>query len=203
MGPPGFAPLRRGFGTENSFRSQHFGFGGPPPRFRHMPPIPPPPGPPPMYGPRPFRYGPPPRPALPPPPPRPGFLIPGFPRQPGPNRAPTGARLPPGPPARLPPPKMPALLPPPPPPPPPPSARPRPVALGRLPAQKRKQHIRQIARLVKNSDTLIRRDGQTSRSLRKLLKEQDFTLDTFEENLLTVPGQLRRRSTRGRYHQGK
>ncbi|XP_015433575.1 PREDICTED: RNA/RNP complex-1-interacting phosphatase-like isoform X1 [Dufourea novaeangliae] len=56
MGPPGFAPLRRGFGTENSFRSQHFGFGGPPPRFRHMPPIPPPPGPPPMYGPRPFRF---------------------------------------------------------------------------------------------------------------------------------------------------
>lgn len=172
-----------------------FGFAGP--RFRPMPPLR---GPPPMFGPRPFRYGPPrpppppprsgfPIPGFPPPPPRPGFPIPGFPPPPGPNRNAGVARIPPGPPARLPPQKMP-------PPPPPPSSqatRPRPSALRRLQTQKRKQHIRNgIAALVKNRASLIRRTVHHSRPMPKLHKEQDFTVDTFEENLLAVSGQQRR-----------
>ncbi|XP_076659209.1 LOW QUALITY PROTEIN: uncharacterized protein LOC143362704 [Halictus rubicundus] len=176
-----------------------FGFAGP--RFRPMPPLR---GPPPMFGPRPFRYGPPrpppppprsgfPIPGYPPPPPRPGFPIPGFPPPPGPNRNAGGARIPPGPSARLPPPKIP---PPPPPPPPSQAARPRPSALRRLQTQKRKQHTRNgIAALVKNRASMIRRTGHHGRPIPKLHKEQDFTVDTFEENLLAVSGQQRRPRT--------
>ncbi|XP_076245262.1 uncharacterized protein LOC143185858 [Calliopsis andreniformis] len=203
MGPPsGFVPARRGFAKDGPFSPQHFGFGGPPSGFRPMPPLPgippmpPPPGLPRMYGPRPFRYGPPLRPAMPPPPPRPGFPIPGFPPPPpGPSRTHIGTILPPGPPARLPPPKMP---------PPPPPAPVRPVVVKRLQPQRRKQHIRNgIVTPVRNPGGLMRRDSQTSRILPKLVKEQDFTVDTFEENLLAVSSQPHRRSTKGRFNQSK
>ncbi|XP_076230431.1 uncharacterized protein LOC116430766 [Nomia melanderi] len=197
MGPPGFAPLRRGFVSDGPFPPQPFGFGGPPPRFRPIPPIPPLPGPPPMFGPRPFRYGPPPRPAMPSLPHRPGFPIPGFPPPPCPNRTPGGSRLPPGPPSRLPKPKMP-------PPPPPPPSRLRPTVLRRLQTQKRKQHIRNsIVTLIKNRSSIFKQDSQSSRSLPKLLKEQDFTVDTFEENLLAISGHPHRRPTKGRFSQAK
>ena len=205
MGPPGFVPPRRGFVKDGPFSPPHFGFGGPPPPgFRPIPPppgmpsIPPPSGPPPIYGPRPFRYGPPPRPAMPPPPPRPGFPLPCFP-PPCPSRTPGGgSRLPPpGVPTRLPPPKMP-------PPPPPQPAPSRPVALKRIPSQKRKSHVRNgIVSLSRNPVSLIRRNVQTNRIIPKLLKEQDFTVDTFEENLLAVSSQPRRRSSKGRYNQNK
>ncbi|XP_043260478.1 RNA/RNP complex-1-interacting phosphatase-like [Colletes gigas] len=185
MGPPGFLPLRRGFAKNGPYPLPRFGFGGPSQDFRSMPPIPPPPGSLPMYGPRPFRYGPPLRPVMPPPPPRPGFLAPGFPSQHGLNRTPVGVRLPPGPPARLPPPKMP-------PPPPPPSAAPgRPIVLKRIHTQKRKQHMRidmvtSVRNTIRSGSRLIRRNNQMSKVLPKLPKEQDFTVDTFEENLLAA-----------------
>lgn len=182
-------------------------FGFPGPRFRPMPPLRCPPM---MFGGRPFRYGPPrhppppprsgfPIPGFPPPPPRPSFPMPGFPPPPGPKRNAGGPRIPPGPPARLPPPNMP----PPPPPPPPPSSqttRPRPSVLKRMQTQQRKQHIRNgIAMLVENRANLIKRTAQYSRLIPKLHKEQDFTVDTYEENLLTGSGQqirLRTRSNR-------
>lgn len=200
IGPPGFMPPRRDFAKDGPFSPPHFGYGGPPPGFRPpgLPSIPPPAGPPPLYGPRPFRYGPPPRPAMPPPPPRPGFPIPCFP-PPCPSRTPGGGtRLPPPcPPARLPPPKMP-------PPPPPQPAPARPASLKRITNQKRKSHVRNgIVSLSRNPVSLIRRNSQTSRILPKLLKEQDFTVDTFEENLLAVSSQSHRRPSKGRFNQNK
>ncbi|XP_053978960.1 WW domain-binding protein 11-like [Hylaeus anthracinus] len=202
MGPPGFVPLRRGFAKDGAYPPPPFGFGGPPPGFRPMPPIPPPmpPGPPPMYGPRPFRYGPPPmRPVIPPPPPRPGFPLPGFPPPLGPIRAPGGPGLPglpPAPPPRLPPPKMP-----------PPPAAVRPAVLKRLQTQKRKQQIRNgmvspARNPVGPSTRLLRRGNQANKTLPKVAKEQDFTLDTFEENLLAIASPQRRPS-KGRFNQNK
>lgn len=208
MGPPGFGATRRGFAKDGPFSPAHFGYAGPPPGFRPMPPppgmppVPPPPVPPPMYGPRPFRYGPPPRPAMRPPPPRPGFPIPGFPPPPPPPPPPCPSRTPAGilphaPPARLPPPKMP-------PPPPPQSAPTRPILFKRLQPQKRKSHLRNgILSSARNPVDLMRQNSQTSRILPKLMKEQDFTVDTFEENLLAVSSQSNRRSTKGRYNQTK
>ncbi|KAG6795527.1 tyrosine-protein phosphatase F54C8.4 [Apis mellifera caucasica] len=209
MGPPGFGATRRGFAKDGPFSPAHFGYAGPPPGFRPMPPppgmppVPPPPVPPPMYGPRPFRYGPPPRPAMRPPPPRPGFPIPGFPPPPPPPPPPCPSRTPAGilphaPPARLPPPKMP-------PPPPPQSAPTRPILFKRLQPQKRKSHLRNgILTSARNPVDLMRQtNSQTSRILPKLMKEQDFTVDTFEENLLAVSSQSNRRSAKGRYNQTK
>nr|XP_031841173.1 RNA/RNP complex-1-interacting phosphatase homolog [Nomia melanderi] len=113
------------------------------------------------------------------------------------NRTPGGSRLPPGPPSRLPKPKMP-------PPPPPPPSRLRPTVLRRLQTQKRKQHIRNsIVTLIKNRSSIFKQDSQSSRSLPKLLKEQDFTVDTFEENLLAISGHPHRRPTKGRFSQAK
>ncbi|XP_026668525.1 formin-A-like [Ceratina calcarata] len=207
IGQLNFASPRRGFAKDGPFSPPHFGFGGPPPSFRPMPPppgmppVPPPPipGPPPMYGPRPFRYGPPPRSAMPPLPPRPGFPIPGF-LLPCSPRVPGGARLPHVPPTRLPPPKMPL---PPPPPPPLSQSVPRAVALKRLRPQKIKSHARNgVVASVRNSADLIRHNSQTSRTLPKLMKEQDFTVDTFEENLL-APNQPKRRLTKARFNQYK
>lgn len=191
MGPSDFAPQRRGFVKDGPFSPPHFGFGGPPPpSFRPMPPppgmppVPPPPipGPPPMYGPRPYRYGPPPpRTAMPPLPPRPGFPIPGF-LLPCTPRPPGGARLPHAPPVRLPPPKIPL---PPHPPPPLSQSVPRVGGLKLLRPQKIKTHSRNgMQASVRNSAGLIRRNSQTSTTLLKSMREQDFTVDTFEENLL-------------------
>ncbi|OAD61985.1 putative tyrosine-protein phosphatase F54C8.4, partial [Eufriesea mexicana] len=182
MGPPGLVSARRGFAKDGPFSPGHFGFGGPPPGFRPMPPppgmppVPPLPGPPPMYGPRPFRYGPPPAPSMRPPPPRPGFPFLGFP----PPRPP---------PTMLPPPKMP--------PPPPPR-----VTLQQLQTQKKKSHIRHGV-VSKNRAGAMRQNSQLRRILPKLLKEQDFTVDTFEENLLAVSTQTNRRPNKGRYNQRK
>ncbi|XP_014482806.1 PREDICTED: protein enabled homolog [Dinoponera quadriceps] len=203
MGPPGFAIPRRGSANGAPYPlPQRFGFVGPPPGFRPMPPpglppLPPPMGPP-LYGPRPLRYGMPMRPAMPTPP-GPGFLLPGFPmRMPGPPRMAGPPRLPPaGPAARQPPPKMP---PPPPPPPPPPLSRT--TVSKQLQAQKKKQQIRNGI-MEREVGLRLRRNGPaSSRIIPKMHKEQDFTVDTFEENLLTTsaPG---RRSTRGRYSQAK
>lgn len=142
-------------------------------------------------------------------PPGPGFRG-GFPlRMPGPPpRMPGLPRLPPGGPAARLPPKMPpppSSLPPPLPPPPlPPPRPPRSAAGKQLPGQKRKQQIRNgITERAINSR--LRRNGSgNNRNMPKVHKEQDFTVDTFEENLLTTSttGQLRR-STKGRYSQAK
>ncbi|XP_035722798.1 probable tyrosine-protein phosphatase F54C8.4 isoform X1 [Vespa mandarinia] len=219
--PPGFKPHRRGFTNGAPYPPQPFGFGAPPPGFGSMPPhppgmpLPPPPGPP-MYGPRPLRYGPPPPPPPPPPAMRasgPGFHPPGFPlRLPGLPRMAGPPRLPPGPPSRLPPPKMP-----PPPPPPPPQVR-QAVVVKRLQAHKKKHHNQhqeqQIARNGRiiplgSSMRLTKREVSTARRIRnitsKITKEQDFTVDTFEENLLAVSSTNAhlRRPLKGRYHQTK
>ncbi|KAK2584094.1 hypothetical protein KPH14_006537 [Odynerus spinipes] len=212
--PPGFAPPRRGFVNGAPYPHQPFGFGIPPPGFGSMPPhppgmpLPPPPGPP-MYGPRPLRYGPPPPPPpppamrapMPPPPPAmrapgPGFHPPGFPlRLPGPPRMSGPPRLPPGPPARLPPPKMP-----PPPPPPRPQIR-QPI---------HKQQLRNgVVVLPRSSLRLTRRKvgsgSGVGAAMLKVIKEQDFTVDTFEENLLAVSTTKTRlrRPHKGRYNQAK
>ncbi|XP_015173411.1 PREDICTED: probable tyrosine-protein phosphatase F54C8.4 [Polistes dominula] len=229
MGPsPGYKPHRRGF-TNGAYLPQPFGFGAPPHGFGSMPPhppgMPPPPPGPPMYGPpRPMRFGlplpPPPPPAMrapmPPLPPGPdfrrsvvnsGFHPPAFPnRLPGPSRMSGPPRLPPGPQSRLPPPKMP-----PPPPPPPPQVRQ--VSVKRLQGNKKKQQqqpqIRNgMAVLPRSSMRLTRREVSTTRRnvATKMIKEQDFTADTFEENLLAVSStnsHLRRSTTKGRYHQTK
>lgn len=198
MGPPAFTMSRRSFANGGPFSPQRF--AGPPPGFGPMPPplmppIPPPMGPP-LYGPRPFRYGPPPmRPAMPPTPPGPGFPHPGFPpRMPGLPRMAGPPRLPVGPAARLPPPKMP-------PPPPPP---PLPSRTGKqLQGQKKKQQIRNGI-MERAINIRLRRNGPASRIMPKAHKEQDFTVDTFEENLLTnsIITQSRRQ-TKGRFNQSK
>ncbi|KAI4498739.1 hypothetical protein M0802_006206 [Mischocyttarus mexicanus] len=233
--PPGFKPHRRGFTNEVPYLPQPYGFGAPPHGFGPHPPGMPPPGPPgpPMYGPRPLRFGPP-LPPPPPPvmrapmplPPGPDFRRsvgssgfhppPGFPpnRLPGPSRMSVPPRLPPGPQSRLPPPKMP-----PPPPPPPPQVRQ--ISVKRLQNNKKKhhnqhhQHHQQQIRngmgvLSRSSMRLTRRDVSSTRRIRniatKMIKEQDFTIDTFEENLLAVSStnsHLRRSTTKGRYNQTK
>ncbi|XP_043492444.1 RNA/RNP complex-1-interacting phosphatase-like [Polistes fuscatus] len=229
--PPGYKPHRRGFTNGAPYLPQPFGFGAPPHGFGSMPPhppgMPPPPPGPPMYCPRPLRFGPP----LPPPPPaamrapmpplppgpdfrrsvvNSGFHPPAFPnRLPGPSRMSGPPRLPPGPQSRLPPPKMP-----PPPPPPPPQVRQ--VSVKRLQANKKKHQHQQsqirngMAVLPRSSMRLTRREVSTTRRIRnvstKMIKEQDFTADTFEENLLAVSStnsHLRRSTTKGRYHQTK
>lgn len=205
MGPSGFAMSRRSFANGGPFSPQRF--AGPPPGFGPMPPplgmppIPPPMGPP-LYGPRPFRYGPPPmRPAMPPTPPGPGFPHPGFPpRMPGLPRMAGPPRLPVGPVARLPPPKMPPPKMPPPPPPPLPS---RTAVAKQLQGQKKKQQIRNGI-MERAINIRLRRNGPTSRIMPKVHKEQDFTVDTFEENLLTTSiATQSRRQTKGRFNQTK
>ncbi|XP_012222536.1 P30 adhesin isoform X2 [Linepithema humile] len=198
MGPPGSAMQRRSFANGRPFPSQRF--GGPPPGFGPMPPpgMPPiPPIGPPRYGLRPFRYGPPPmRPAMPPTPgPGPGFPPhPGFPpRMPGPPRMTGPPRLSAGPTARLPPPKMP----PPPPPPPLPSSR----TSKQLQIQKKKQIRNGIVERTLN--IRLRRNGPTGRIMPKMHKEQDFTVDTFEENLLATSITQPRRAGKGRFNQTK
>lgn len=200
MGPPGFAMSRRSFANGGPFSPQRF--AGPPPGFGPMPPplgippIPPPMGPP-LYGPRPFRYGPPPmRPAMPPTPPGPGFPHPGFPpRMPGLPRMAGPPRLPVGPAARLPPPKMP-----PPPPPPPPPLPPRTITKQ---LQKKKQQIRNGI-MERAINIRLRRNGPANRIMPKTNKEQDFTVDTFEENLLTTSITTQSlRQTKGRFNQTK
>ncbi|XP_070170474.1 RNA/RNP complex-1-interacting phosphatase [Polyergus mexicanus] len=204
MGPSGFAMSRRSFANGGPFSPQRFagpppGFGPMPPPPLGMPPIPPPMGPP-LYGPRPFRYGPPPmRPAMPPTPPGPGgFPHPGFPpRMPGLPRMAGPSRLPVGPVARLPPPKMP------PPPPPPPPLLPSRTVVKQLHGQKKKQQIRNsiMERVI---NIRLRRNGPASRIMPKVHKEQDFTVDTFEENLLTTSITAQsRRQTKGRFNQTK
>ncbi|XP_071556324.1 uncharacterized protein [Temnothorax nylanderi] len=201
MGPPKFPMSRRGFANGGPFSPQRFGIAGPPPGFGPMPPPPPgmppiPPMSPPLYGLRPFRYGPPPmRQAMPPtPPPGPGgFPHPGFPpRMPVPPRMAGLPRLPAGPAARLPPMKMP-------PPPPPPSRTPK----QQLQAQKKQQIRNGIMERAVN--IRLRRNGPASgRIIPKARKEQDFTVDTFEENLLTTTIVAQpRRQTRGRFNQVK
>lgn len=194
MGPPGPAMQRRGYANGRPFPSQRF--GGPPPGFGPLPPpgMPPlpPPLPPPHYALRPFRYGPPPmRPAMPPTPPGPGFPPhPGFPpRMPGPPRMAGPSRLPAGPAARLPP-KMP-----PPPPPPLPSR-----TAKQLQAQKKKIRNGFVERTV---NMRLRRNGPTGRIMPKMRKEQDFTVDTFEENLLATSAVQSRRPGKGRFNQTK
>ncbi|XP_020288464.1 RNA/RNP complex-1-interacting phosphatase [Pseudomyrmex gracilis] len=192
--------MRRNFANGRPFPSQRF---GPPPAFGPIPPPPPhgmldwplppppmgPPPPPPPYGPRPFRYGPPP--ARPPltPPHGPGFPHPGFPpRLPGPPRMTGPPILPAGPVARLPPPK----IPPPfdlPLPPPPSSSR-----TSKL--QKKKQQVRNgIAE--RSVNIRMRRNGPVSVTPKK---EQDFTADTFEENLTTTTS---RKHTKRSFNQSK
>lgn len=137
-----------------------------------------------------LRYGMPMRPTLPTPPGPPGFPLPGFPlRMPGPPRMAGPPRLPPA--ARLPLPKIP-----PPPPPPPPHSR---TAVSKQLQKKKQIRNGMIERAVR-----LRRNV-SARILSKMRKEQDFTVDTFEENLLTSSGtsQLRRRPMRGRYSQAK
>lgn len=206
MGPPIFAMPRRGFANGRPFSSQRFarGIAGPPPGYGPMPPPPSgmPPIPlmsPPLYGPRPFRYGPPPiRPvqAMPPTPPGPGFPRAAFPpRMPGPPRMAAPPRLSAGPAARLPPPKMPPPLPPP--------KMPPPSRSKQLQIQK-KQQIRNGI-MERSVNVHMRRNGPVSnRSLPKVHKEQDFTVDTFEENLLTTSNIAPpRRQTRGRFNRAK
>ena len=201
MGPPIFAIPRRGFANGRPFSSQRFGRGiaGPPPGFGPMPPpsgMPPIPlMSPPLYGPRPFRYGPPPiRPVQAmPTPPVPGFPRPAFPpRMSGPPRMSAPPRLPVGPTARLPPPKMP----------PPPPKMPPPSRSKQLQTQK-KQQIRNG--IMEHSVNIrMRRNGPVNRTLPKVHKEQDFTIDTFEENLLTTSNITQsRRQMRGRYNRSK
>lgn len=197
MGPPGSAMQRRSFANGRPFPSQRF--GGPPPGFGPMPPpgLPPIPpiGPPSHYGLRPFRYGPlPMRPTMPPTPPGPGFPPhPGFPpRMPGPPRMAGPPRLPTGPAARLPPPKMPPPLPPPP----PPSSR----TSKQLHAQKKKQIRNGI--VERRVNIRLRRNDPTGRIMPKMYKEQDFTVDTFEENLLASSIVQPRRAGR-RFNQTK
>lgn len=195
MGPSAFAMSRRG-----PFSPQRFagppGFG-PMPLPPGMPPIPP--MSPALYGPRPFRYGPPPmRQAMPPKPPGPGFPHPGFPPRmpPVPPRMAGPPRLSAGPTARLPPLKMP-------PPPPPPPLLPSSRSTKQLQAQK-KQHIRNGI-MERTINIRLRRNGPVSnRSMPKARKEQDFTVDTFEENLLTTSIVAQpRRQARGRFNQVK
>lgn len=226
--PPGFKPHRRGFTNGGPYPPQPYGFGAPPPGFGSMPPHPPgmplphPPGPP-LYGPRPMRFGPPPPPPPPspaamrppmPPPPGPGFHPLGFPpRLPGPPRMPGPPRLPPpGPPSRLPPPKMP-----PPPPPPPREQVRRAVVVKRLQAHKKKHLNQHQEQRIRNGRIIplgssirqTKRQVSTDRRVRNIvskgIKEQDFTVDTFEENLLAVSSTNAhlRRPLKGRYHQTK
>ncbi|KAL6262744.1 hypothetical protein P5V15_005535 [Pogonomyrmex californicus] len=198
--PTGRPMPRRGFVNGGPFPPQRYGIAGPPPGFGPMSPplpgMPPiPPMSPPLYGPRPFRYGPPPmRGVMPPPtpPPGPGFPHPGFPpRMPGPPRMAGPPRLPGVPTARLPPPKMPPPLPP---------SR----TAKQLQAQKKKQQFRNgiMDRAV---NVRLRRNGPISgRIMPKIHKEQDFTVDTFEENLLTTSAVAQpRRHTKGRFNQAK
>ncbi|EFN81753.1 Probable tyrosine-protein phosphatase F54C8.4 [Harpegnathos saltator] len=197
MGPPGYAMSRRSSANGAPYPLQRYGYHmGPPPGFRPMPPppsglppIPPPMGPP-LYGPRPLRYG---MPMRPTPPGPPGFPLPSFPlRMPGPSRMSGPPRLPPaGSSSRLPPPKMP------PPPPPPPLSR---TAVSKLQAQKKKQQIKNG--IMERTIRMRRNNAASSRGMPKRYKEQDFTVDTFEENLLTVSNTSRRLS-RGRYSQAK
>lgn len=196
MGPAAFAMSRRGFANGGPFPPQRFA-GPPPPPPPRFGPMPPPPGmppippiSPPLYGPRPFRYGPPMRQAMLPTPPGPGFPHPAFPPRLPPPRMAGPPRLPAGSAARLPPMKMP-------PPPPPPSR-----TTKQHQAQK-KQQIRNG--IMERSIIRLRRNGPTSsRIMARVRKEQDFTVDTFEENLLTTSSVAQpRRQTRGRFNQAK
>lgn len=191
MGPPAFAMSRRGYANSGPFSPQRF--AGPPPGFGPIPPPPVmPPIPPmsPLYGPRPFRYGPPPaiRQTMPPTPPGAGFPHPGFPlRMPGPPRMVGPSRLPAGPTARLP--KMP----------PPPSSR-------AVKHQAQKKHQMRNGIMERTVNIRLKRNGPANsrRMMPKVHKEQDFTVDTFEENLLTTSTITQpRRHTRGRFNQVK
>ncbi|RLU25946.1 hypothetical protein DMN91_002109 [Ooceraea biroi] len=190
VGPPTFSMSRRGFANGGPFSSQRF--AGPPTTFGHMPPPPPdmpPISPPHMgphylpYGPRPFRYGAPPMRPMSQPPcfPHPsGFpsCIPGPPRMPS-LRRPSGTRLP----LKMPPPL----------PPPPPLSSSRTSRAKQL--QQKQNHIRNgiMERAV---NMRLRRNGPTDKVMSKVHKEQDFTVDTFEENLATSASTHLRRPKR-------
>lgn len=211
MGPPTFAMPRRGFANGAPFSPQRFTFAGPPPAFGPMPPPPGMPliplmGPPPYGPPRPFRYGAPPMhaiPAIPPTPP--GFPHPsGFPSCiPGPPRMKSSPRLSSSPVTRLPPSKiLPSLLPPPPPL--PPSRGSSRTAVAKQLHQKKKQHLRNGI-MEHTLDIRSRRNGSNKimPKTHKEHKEQDFTVDTFEENLATStpihPRRIKRRFSRNKW----
>lgn len=133
-------------------------------------------------------------------PPGPGYSPLPYPlRMPGPPPRMQGPpRLAPaGPAARLPP-KMP-----PPPLPPPSHSR---SAVGKQLSGQKKKHMMRNGITERAVDVRLRRNGPTSSRgvLPKMHKEQDFTVDTYEENLLTTStsGQ-QRRPTRERYSQAK
>ncbi|XP_033219904.1 formin-like protein 3 [Belonocnema kinseyi] len=178
MGPPGYGPPRRGFANGVPFPPPRFGFGPPPqPGFGpRLPPHPMPPGPLPPPGPR-FgpRLGPrmgirPPMPPMPPhmgpPMPHPrGPLrmplphrMPMPPRMGGPPRMHGPPRLPMGPMPRLPPPKM---------------AMPR-HPVPQMPTKR-------------NAQPTVKRQTRAAAAVVKATKDQDFTADTFEENLAAQP----------------
>ncbi|XP_012281096.1 uncharacterized protein LOC105700088 [Orussus abietinus] len=206
-GPPGFVPPpgRRGFAANGAPYPQPFGFR-PPGGFGPMGPPPgpmPPPPPGPMFGPPralrpsrppPPRFGLPPHPMRPPlPPPGPG----GMPPRPGfhPMRMPVPPRMPPGPP-RLPPcppPRIPGPQMPPPPP---------PVVAKRLQTPKKKVRRDVPTAPGPRSSALHQVSRLRPRNLggpKPPAKEQDFTVDTFEENLASTrptPGPVRRPKTR-------
>ncbi|KAL0129968.1 hypothetical protein PUN28_001913 [Cardiocondyla obscurior] len=197
MGLPRFGPmLRRGFANGGPFSPQRF---GPPPGYGPMPPPPGmpsiPPMSPPLYGPRPFRYGPPPmRQAIPPTPPGPSFPHHGFPpRMPGPPRMAGPPRLPAGPTARIPPLKMPR------------SRSPPPSTTKQLHSRKKHQQIRNgIAERSRSIHRVRQNAPANNRIMSRIRKEQDFTVDTFEENLLATSTNVQpRRQTRGRFNQAK
>ncbi|XP_046749442.1 probable tyrosine-protein phosphatase F54C8.4 [Diprion similis] len=212
-GPPGFHPPRRGFPNGRPFpppHLDHFGYGPPafnppmplrpprPPRPLRPPmsPVPPrPPMPPPLgvsYGPRPLRYGPPPgrgfpslgfpprmphgppRMPMPPCPPRlpgpPGPLGP-----PGPMGPLPGPMGPPGPGPRLsqrgPPQEMPPMM----------------KGLYQYQQQHKKKQLMRNGNGVRNGQTVKRKKpAEMAIHVPRLHGEQDFTVDTFEENLTTA-----------------
>lgn len=210
MGPPGFHPPRRGFPNGRPFppHHEHFGFG--PPAFNPpMPPMPPrPPMPPPHgipYGPRPHRYGPPPGrgfpnvgfpPRMPPGPPRMPMPMPGGPpRLPGPP----GPLGPPGPPSHVGPNWLPSHPMGPRGPPGPPGPRlphgppkPMPPMMKSGPMRNsRKKWDPQNVVVVRNM--VIKRNNKPVEPpvhIDDFMREQDFTADTFEENLTAgvIPG---------------
>ncbi|KOX80956.1 putative tyrosine-protein phosphatase F54C8.4, partial [Melipona quadrifasciata] len=76
--------------------------------------------------------------------------------------------------------------------------------LKRMHSQKRKSHVRNgLVTPVRNPVDRHRQTSQSSSGRPKLMKEQDFTVDTFEENLLAVVSSQSsgRRSARGKFRQ--
>lgn len=143
------------------------------------------------------------RPAMPLSPPGHGFPHHGYPpRMPGPPRMAGPPRLSAGPPPRLPPPKIPPPSPTPPPP---------PRTTKQLQAQKKKQQLRNGIMDRTTNIRSLRRNGPVRITIKMNNKEQDFTVDTFEENLLTTTSTTtttsstasQSRRSRGRFNQTK